>query len=152
MKNWKWDRPLIFLMVMMFTALVVPPIGYAQGGPDAAHIKELVPHGYEDPIAFLKRIPFSFEAILFYFLVVSELAGMVASWLWKWTQGLADGFHHFTVRYVVGQVLWVAGSAGTLITTLGFVTDGGEFWGWLSVITYGALAGWSGEVKVKKDA
>lgn len=99
---------------------------------------------------FLGKLPGSFEAQVFYGLVISGLVGIIASWLWKWSKGEATGVSHFTLRYGISQVIWLVGSAIGAIFTIKFSTDSGEFFGWLSVLWAGALAGFGGEIKTEK--
>lgn len=102
--------------------------------------------------SFIVKIPTSLEAQLLYALVISGLIGMIASWLWKWSQGQADS-SHWTKKYVIGQLLWLVGSSVTAIFVVGFQTEDGVFFGWMSVLWAGAFAGFSGDVKVKsKDS
>jgi hypothetical protein len=113
---------------------------------DAQKIAAIRAEGHETLWTFLARIPTSFEAQVFYGLMLTGVGGSIASWLWKWAQGVA-GAKHYTLRYALGQVLWLAGSAIGAISTMGFSTDDGNFFGWWSVIWFGALAGFGGEVK-----
>lgn len=115
---------------------------------DAQKIAEIKANGAESLWQFLGRLPGSFEAQVFYGLAFSAAIGMISSWLWKWSQGQADS-HWWTWRYVFGQILWIIGSSLSLIMMTGFSTESGEFFGWLSVCSTGALAGFSGEVKTK---
>lgn len=121
----------------------------AWGAPtDAPRIME-IKQGTTEPIwVFLSRFGSSMEAQIFYALFVSGIIGSVSSYAWKWSQGLANG-SHWTARYVVGQVLWIAGISVFAIATVGFTTESGEFYGWLSVLWSGGFAGFSGEVKIK---
>lgn len=98
---------------------------------------------------FLAALPKSFEAQIFYALFLSGVVGAIASWLWKWSQGNA-GLKHFNLKYTIGQVLWLAGSAIAAIFTVGFSTESGEFFGWLSVLWLGAMTGFGGEVKTER--
>ena len=116
----------------------------------AQKIKEIVDISHESLFDFLTKLPTSFEAQIFYGLAGAGVLGLIASWLWKWSQGEANGFHHFTFRYAIGQVLWIIGSAIGAITTIEFSTASGEFFGWLSVLWTVALAGFGGEVKITK--
>lgn len=118
---------------------------------DAQKIAEIRSNGNEDVWQFIRRLPGSFEAQLLYGLVGSGLIGMLGSWLWKWSKGEADGFAHFTPRYLIGQVLWLLGSSTAAIMTVGFSTESGEFFGWLSVLWAGGFTGFSGEVKQKGE-
>lgn len=131
----------LFAAVML---LLVPISAFALDAQKIVEIKG----GSETLGQFLGKLPTSFEAQVFYGLVLSGLVGMIGSWLWKWSQGVAQGLHHFTVKYSVGQLLWLIGSSIGAIETVGFQTDGGEFFGWMSVIVTGGFMGFSGEVKV----
>lgn len=128
--------------------LLIASVGAPADVGNATRIVEMKGGG-ESLGVFLLRLPFSFEAQVFYGLGLSGLAGAIGSWLWKWSQGLADG-SHFTMKYVVGQLLWLAGSSIAAIMTVGFETADGVFFGWLSVLWAGGFAGFSGEVKIKK--
>ena len=121
----------------------------AFSGMEAQSIKEIKGQ-HETLWAFILRLPLSFEAQVFYGLFFAGVCGAATSWLWKWANGNAEGIHHFTLRYTIGQLLWLAGSAIGAITTVGFATETGEFFGWLSVLWTGALAGFGGEVKNTK--
>lgn len=136
--------PLAALMGALFLASFAAPadVGTAQ------RIVEMKGGG-ESLWVFAQRLPSSFEAQVFYGLFLSGLAGTIGSFLWKWSQGVAD-LHHFTARYAVGQWLWLIGSSIAAIMTVGFQTESGEFFGWLAVLWSGGFAGFSGEVKVKK--
>lgn len=134
--------PAVALLLGLLSMAVVADPGTAQ------RIVEMKGGG-ESLWVFATRLPGSFEAQVFYGLFLSGLAGMVGSWLWKWSQGDAD-LHHFTIKYAVGQWLWLIGSSVAAIMTVGFQTEGGEFFGWLSVLWAGGFAGFSGEVKIKK--
>lgn len=132
----------LFLWLVAFSA-------WAQPVQQAQHIKEIVQAKDQETLwTFLLRFPSSFEAQVYYGLILSALAGLLASWAYKWSQGQADGFKHFSPKYVVQQFLWLNGITLTLIMTTGFTTDSGEFFGWMSVLSSGALSGWAGEVKV----
>lgn len=135
---------LFALAVLLFFASFGAPADVGT----AARIHELKGGG-ESLGVFLSKLPSSFEAQVFYGLVGSGLLGIIASWLWKWSQQLA-GLDHFNPRYVIGQVLWLGGASVAAIMTVGFQTEDGVFFGWLSVLWTGALAGFSGEVKIKK--
>lgn len=112
-------------------------------------IAQIKAQGTESLWDFLAKLPTSMEAQVFYGLVLSGVVGLLASWAWKWSQGNADGVHHFTVRYVIGQALWLIGISIGAIFTLGFTTPDGVFVGWLFVLWTGGFAGFSGEIKVK---
>ncbi len=132
------------LLVAALTWLLVPLSALALEAHKIAELKG----GSETLGQFLKGLPTSFEAQVFYGLMLSGVIGMMGSWLWKWTQGIAHGIHHFTAKYTVGQLLWLIGSSIGAIETVGFQTDSGEFFGWMSVIVTGGFMGFSGEVKV----
>lgn len=140
------------LLVVGGTLALLAAVGSALGGlEDAQKVAEMARGvGKQQSLFdFLKDVPSSFEAQLFYALFGSWLSGAVASWLWKWTQGMADGLRHFTLRYFMGQVMFGVGISIAAIMTVGFQTDSGEFFGWLSVLWSGAFAGFSGETKIK---
>lgn len=121
------------------------------GALDAQHIAEIKQGSNESLLEFLRRFPASFEAQLWYGLFGSGIVGALLSYAWKWYQGVANG-SHWTPRYVVGQMLWLGGSAVLAIVTVGFTTPDGQFFGWLSVLWAGGFAGFSGEVKFKEKA
>lgn len=135
--------PLLALLLLLASSVLADP-GTAQ------RIVEMKGGG-ESLGVFLSRLPSSFEAQVFYGLFGSGVAGMIASWAWKWSKQQA-GVDHFTTRYILGQVLWLGGSSVAAIMTVGFQTEGGEFFGWLSVLWAGGFAGFSGEVKIQKPA
>lgn len=136
---------LIPIAALALLAWIAPSFGL-----EASKISEIKPGpGQESIMVFLRRLPSSFEAQIFYGLFCSGLAGAVASWLWKWSNGQA-GLAHFTLQYGTKQLLWLAGSAIGLIMTVGFQTPSGEFFGWLDVLVTGAAAGFGGEVKVDR--
>lgn len=127
-------------------------LAFASGLEGAQKIAEIKPGaGAETLLAFLKRLPTSFEAQVFYGLFLSGAVGMIGSWLWKWSKGKADGFAHFTLKYIVSQVLWLTGSSIGVIAATGFQTDSGEFFGWIMVLITGGSLGYNGEVKEKKE-
>lgn len=135
-------------LALLLVALYVG-VSVAWGAPtDAPHIAE-IKQGTTEPIwVFLGRFGSSMEAQIFYGLFGSGIIGSLASYGWKWSNGLANG-SHWTARYVVGQLLWLAGISVAAIATVGFTTESGEFYGWLSVLWSGGFAGFSGEVKFK---
>lgn len=140
--NSVWVAVLGGLLSMMFWLSVV-------GAPtDAPRIADVSKMKTESLWDFLNRFAESFEAQIFYALFMSGLIGALASYTWKWSKGEANG-SHWTVRYIVGQVLWLAGISVAAIMTVGFQTESGEFYGWLSVIWAGGFAGFSGEVKIE---
>lgn len=120
------------------------------GAMDAQRIAEIKQGSNQSLWQFFGQFPASFEAQVFYGLFISGLIGMLASWAWKYSQGMTAD-NHWTRKYLLGQILWLAGSSIAAIMTVGFTTDNGEFFGWLSVLWTGGFAGFSGEVKVKKD-
>lgn len=140
----------IAILPLLAVLLLLASFGAPADPGNAQRIVEMKGGGESLPV-FLMRLPASFEAQVFYGLFLSGLAGMIGSWLWKWSQGEADA-HHFTARYAVGQWLWLVGASIAAIMTVGFQTEGGEFFGWLSVMWAGGFAGFSGEVKFKKAA
>lgn len=134
-----------FLMMTLFAvSTLVHPM-------DAQHITEIKQGTNESLWAFLERFGTSFEAQIFYGLFGSGIVGALLSYLWKWTQGVANG-SHWTPKYIVGQLLWLAGASVAAIMTVGFQTPDGQFFGWLSVLWAGGFAGFSGEVKFKEKA
>lgn len=140
-------------MLKLFALGILLAIGLAAPdlfALDAPKIADLKGEASESLFVFLKRLPAAFELQVFYALFGAGLAGALASWLWKWTQGASIGIGHFTPRYILGQTLWLAGSSIAAIATVGFTTTSGEFFGWLGVLWTGALAGFSGEVKVDR--
>lgn len=139
------NKLLLLPIIMLVTFLA----SHALADPStAARIVELK-GGSESLWVFLARLPTSFEAQVFYALFGSGVIGSLGSWLWKWSQGVADA-SHFTARYVAGQVLWLVGASVAAIFTVGFQTEDGVFFGWLSVLWAGGFAGFSGEIKFKK--
>lgn len=140
-------------LIIVVILLMASAVAFGSGLENAAKIAEIKPGpGTESLLAFLLRLPTSFEAQVFYGLVLSGLIGMLGSWLWKWSKGKADGFAHFTVKYIVGQALWLIGSAAGVIAVTGFQTDDGQFFGWLMVLITGGSLGYNGEVKEKAVA
>lgn len=137
-----------FIVVVILLAI----LAFMTDSPalEASKIAEIKGAGSESLLVFLKRLPGSFEAQVFYGLFGSGVAGSLASWLWKWAQGDSSGLHHFTLKYTLGQTLWLAGSSVAAIATVGFTTQSGEFFGWLSILWTGALAGFGGEIKVDR--
>lgn len=122
---------------------------FALGGPtDAPRINEIKQGTHESLWDFMGRFGTSFEAQIFYALFASGVAGSVSSFLWKWSQDMVN-WNHWSAKYVVGQLLWLAGISVAAIATVGFQTESGEFYGWLSVLWSGGFAGFSGEVKIK---
>lgn len=132
------------LAALLFAASFAAPAGMNE----ATRIVEMKGGG-ESLWVFLTRLPGSFEAQVFYALAVSWFVGALGSWLWKWSQGQAEGAKHFTHQYIIGQLLYGVGVSIAAIMTVGFQTEGGEFFGWLSVLWCGGFAGFSGEVKLK---
>lgn len=135
-------KSLIIIFLLLFCGSV---FGIDVATPKIQEIKAT-----ETLWVFLLKLPASFEAQVFYGLVGSGIVGALSSWLWKWAKGEAAGVGHITLRYGLGQVLWLIGSSIGAIATVGFMTPAGEFFGWLSVLWTGALAGFGGEVKTEK--
>lgn len=131
--------------VLLFVGLFA--VGLDALGLDAKKIAQI--RADETLWQFLVKLPSSFEAQVFYALVLSGAAGLIGSWLWKVSQGQAD-FRHFTGRYCLAQLLWLIGSSIAAIFTVGFQTEDGVFFGWLAVLWSGGFAGFSGDVKVKE--
>lgn len=89
---------------------------------------------------FLSQIPFSMEAQIFYGVLLFGIAGMVGSWLVKWSQnaagGFADYFFRTSLRRTVATLCAYVGAMATGIGTGVFFTDVGGtavFVGWLNV-------------------
>jgi hypothetical protein len=140
--NW----PLIFVVVL--GAILALKAGGAFAGIEGA--KKIAQIRSEETLwHFLAELPVSVEAQIVYGYSLAGIAGSVGSFLWKWSQGMADRTH-WSPRYFVGQILWIIGSGVGAVMTVGFTTDSGEFFGWLAVLTTGALAGFSGDLKVKE--
>lgn len=128
--------------LMLFALLLPNPTAFAMEAQKVATI-----HASTETLwSFLLKLPASFEAQVFYALFLSGALGSLASWVWKWSNGHASP-NHYDLKYTFAQVLWLAGSAVAAIFTVGFSTPTGEFFGWLSVLWTGALAGFGGEVK-----
>lgn len=138
-------------MKLLMWALLIAAAPVWGAVEEAQKIAELRAAPRENIWQFFSALPSSFEAQIFYGLAISGLTGLIASWLWKWSQGMADGLAHFTPKYVIGQVLWLIGASVAAVATVGFQTESGEFYGWISVLWTGAFAGFSGEMKTNKD-
>lgn len=137
------NRALCLSLFLSAALLFVALDGVALEAEKIAEIRQ-TSEGFGD---FLLRLPFSFQAQVFYALSGTALLGALGSWLWKWSQGATSGWRHFTCRYIVGQVLWIIGGSLMTINTVEFHTESGEFFGWMSVIITGGFMGFSGEIK-----
>lgn len=136
-------------VVLIGAGVLLCGLALANGLEGAQKIAE-IKGGSESLWEFLRRFPGSFEAQVFYGLAGSGLLGMIGSWLNKWRLGLADA-NWWTLKYVVGQIIWLVGASIGAITLVNFQTDSGEFFGWMSVIVTGGFMGFSGEVKTKPN-
>lgn len=144
------NRTAILLGVLgvAFIASLAFATGPIEQAPRIAEMRSLPKQSFWE---FLNSLQDTFEAQIATALFCSGFVGMLGSWCWKWSQSSARCLQHFTLKYAFGQFLWLVGSSIAAVMTLKFQTDGGEFFGWISVITTGGLMGFSGELKIPKN-
>jgi uncharacterized membrane protein len=97
---------------------------------------------------YLAALPASFEAQLFYALLLAGTLGMMANYVVKWLRDELQGslFTYLFRTHVKGTLLSLTGSISLAITSIGtgiFTTDAGIFVGWSTVLWFGVTNGFA---------
>lgn len=98
-----------------------------------------VQHAQESLWQFLSALPGSFEAQIFYAILLGGLVGMLLNYWIKWLRNEISGslFGYLFVNNMRGTMLSFVSAVGTGIAgiTAGvFETGGGDFVGWFNVL------------------
>lgn len=122
---------------------------------DAQKIAEIKASGPQSLWAFLAVMPGSFEAQIFYGLVLAGTVGVVSSYVYQWLKGEIAGslVHYLFIDHVRGTLLSFAVLTGQALSAVAmgvFEGDDGLFTGWKMVMYSGVLAGFTGDVIVNK--
>lgn len=135
--------------------LFVAPLMALAGTADAPKYRE-VKQIDQSLWNFLAALPSTMEAQILYGLVLSGIAGLLASWLWKYSHGqvgcLADYLFREKRLRTLASVLTMVGTSLAAIGAGVFVTDGGQFVGWLNVLAWGANTGFGLDLAVNRGA
>lgn len=136
-----------------FMALLLAPIMAIADPASAPKIRE-IKQANESLWQFLSALPSSMEAQILYGLVLAGTAGLLASWLWKYSNGqvgcLVDYLFREKRLRTLASVLSMVGGSLAAIAAGVFVTDSGEFVGWLNVLAWGANAGFGVDLAVNR--
>lgn len=102
---------------------------------------------------FLAQLPFSFEAQLFYGMMLAGSLGMGVNWMVKWLRNELPCFVTYMFKNNVKRsllaILTLAGTILTAISTDIFVADD-KFVGWLNVLWTGATTGFAVDATLNK--
>lgn len=102
---------------------------------------------------FLQLLPASFEAQVFYGMMLAGTLGMGMNWFVKWLRGELPCFVTYmfksSVKRTILAVLTLAGTVMTAISTDIFVADQ-VFVGWLNVLWSGATTGFAVDATLNK--
>lgn len=99
---------------------------------------------------FLAALPNTMEAQVFYGLLLSGTIGMAAHYFTRWAKGEIQGslfaylFDSYARRTSLALTV-IVGMAITAITSNVFVTESGEFVGWLNVLWFGITNGYASD-------
>lgn len=137
MKWYKRPSSVVFGMILILSLL--PYLNHAMADvQNATRISDLKGTG-ETLTHFLQRLPSSFEAQIFYAVVLFGLVGMLANYAVKWMKREIGGS---LIKYLFFSN--VRGTMLSLFTTIGvgigaitagvFETTSGEFVGWFNVM------------------
>jgi hypothetical protein len=103
---------------------------------------------------FLAQLPHSLEAQILLGLVIAGFAGMLVSWLAKWSAGEAHGFLAYCfknqIKRSVASVLTFLGVILTAVTSDMFTSASGEFVGWTNVLVNGFAVGFGSDSAINK--
>jgi hypothetical protein len=133
--------------MLFFLFLASYSFTYAQG---PAGITIAQAHAQEPLWTFLAKLPFTYDAQIFYALLLGGLLGMVGHYLRRWGSGeIAGSLLDYMVRQhpratlmaAAGIVTELAGEVGTGL----FTTTEGAFVGWALVILSGIKTGYLGD-------
>lgn len=106
---------------------------------------------------FLAALPGSMEGQIFMAMLIMGAIGMMAHYAMRWLQGQITGglFNYMFISYPKRTGLAYAGIIGAALTAIAsnvFVTDSGEFVGWLNVIWFGLTNGYAADSVANKGA
>lgn len=107
---------------------------------DAQKIAVLKANTPESLTSFLAGLPGTFEAQLFYAVVIFGLLGMLANYTRRWLQDDTGGWHFFAYLFREYPKRTMLSIFTTLATGVGMIASGvfetatGEFVGWMNVI------------------
>jgi len=103
---------------------------------------------------FLQQLPHSFEAQILLGLVLAGVAGMLLSWLAKWSAGEAHGLIDYCfknqIKRSVASALTFLGIVFGAITSDMFTSSSGEFVGWMNVLVNGFAVGFGSDSAINK--
>ncbi|TXH19807.1 MAG: hypothetical protein E6R03_00070 [Hyphomicrobiaceae bacterium] len=104
---------------------------------------------------FLLKLPASFEAQLFYGMMIAGTLGMGMNWLVKWLRNELPCFVTYMfkseAKRSVLSILTLAGTVLAAIATNVFVIDD-RFVGWLNVLWTGATTGFAVDATMNKGS
>lgn len=115
----------------------------------AMTIKEMKAEpGSESFWKFAFDLPFSFEAEVFYALASSGALGMMGHYYKQWQKGeivgcLGEYLFKDHWKNTLGAFTGVLGTAVAALAMNVFVDDAGHFVGWLNVVGWGLMAGYT---------
>ena len=97
---------------------------------------------------FLAQLPQTQEAQLLYGLILAGAVGMVANYLVKWAKGEIEGnlWCYLVKDKLRATVLSFSSYVGVAVASIAagiFVTDGGIFVGWSTVLWFGVTNGFA---------
>lgn len=129
---------------LVWLLLLSLPVSTWAGLESAPKVSEL--RGNESLWAFLMRLPSSFEAQIFYGVVLFGIVGLFANYATKWLRGEIAGslIKYLFLDNVRGTLLSLSAAIGVGIggITAGvFETASGEFVGWFNVMWIGLTNG-----------
>lgn len=123
---------------------------------DAQTIAQIKASEPESLWAFLLQLPGSMEGQTFIGLVLAGVVGLMASWLWKFSNKQVGCFtkYLFTEEWVrsLASVMGMTGTALVAVMARVFETESGEFVGWLNVLWWGAQSGFGIDLAVNRGA
>lgn len=124
-------------------------------GPTIAQIK--FDSRQESLWAFLAKLPASFEAQMFYGVLIGGLVGMLVNYGIKWMRGEIQGslIAYLFFHNVRGTMLSFVSAVGTGIAgiTMGvFTTSNGEFTGWFNLMWIAVSNGFFWDAAANKGA
>lgn len=103
---------------------------------------------------WFSALPESFEAELLIALLVAGLIGALVSWAIRWSTGEAHGLFHYafkvSAKRTVAAVLAFLSIIFSEIALEIFITDSGEFVGWMNVMVNGFMAGSGSDAMINK--
>lgn len=123
----------------------------APQGPTVAEVKRQ----HQSLLEFFQALPSTQEFDIWTALMLGGLAGMITSFLIKWSQGqikacLTHYFFRDNPRGTVYSVLWLIAAVGVNVSISGYSTTDGDFVGWGKVLLDGWLIGGGGDLALNK--